>query len=118
MFEGAKERIKPIYGFIVALICLTPLGLLATGEAWGEWSADDIKNVVTGGKELGYVPEGMQNGFSFGGIIPDYSIGGLPEFVGYIMSAIAGVALTIILFKIISSLKKNKPSAEKDVHHA
>ena len=118
LFEGAKERIKPIYGFVVALICLTPLGLLATGEAWGEWGVDEIKNVVTGGKELGYVPEGMQNGFSFGGIMPDYSVGGLPEIAGYILSAIAGVALIIILFKIVSSLKKNKPGSEKAESHA
>ena len=50
---------------IVALICLTPLGLLATGTAWGEWGADEIKDVVSGGNALGYVPEGMKNGFSF-----------------------------------------------------
>ena len=118
IFEGAKERIKPIYGFIVGLICLTPLGLLATGEAWGEWGVDEIKNVVTGGKELGYVPEGMQNGFSFGGIMPDYSVNGLPEVVGYILSAIAGVALMIILFKILKSLKKNKPGSGETENHA
>ena len=33
---------------------------------------------------------------------------GLPELAGYILSAVAGVAILIILFKIISSMKKDK----------
>ena len=108
IYEGAKQKIKAIYGLIVALICLTPIGLLATGTAWGEWGADEIKDVVTGGNTLGYIPEGLKNGFSFEAILHDYAVKGLPEIAGYILSAVAGVAILIILFKIISSFKKNK----------
>jgi cobalt/nickel transport system permease protein len=108
IYEGAKQKTKAIYGLIVALICLTPLGLLATGTAWGEWGKDEIKNVMTGGNILGYIPEGMENGFSFESMMPDYSISGLPEFIGYIVSAVAGVAIVIILFKIIGSMQKEK----------
>lgn len=108
IYEGAKKKTKAIYGLIVALICLTPLGLLATGTAWGEWGADEIKGVVSGGKALGFVPEGMKKGFSFETIMPDYGIKGLPEIAGYILSALAGVAILVILFKIIGSVKKNK----------
>ena len=108
IYEGAKQKTKAIYGLIVALICLTPLGLLATGTAWGEWGAEEIKDVVSGGNTLGYVPEGMKNGFSFEAIMSDYAIKGLPDIAGYILSAVAGVAVLIILFKVISSIKKNK----------
>lgn len=108
IYEGAKQKIKAVYGLVVALICLTPLGLLATGTAWGEWGADEIKDVVSGGSALGYVPEGMKKGFSFEAIIPDYAVSGLPDIVGYILSAVGGVAILLILFKIISSLKKDK----------
>ncbi|WP_416825308.1 cobalt transporter CbiM [Ectobacillus polymachus] len=108
IFEGTKQKIHPIYGLLVALICLTPLGLLATGTAWGEWGADEIQNVVHGGKQLGYVPDGMKNGFSFHALMPDYRINGLPEMAGYILSAVAGVAIMIIIFKIFSSFKKNE----------
>ena len=108
IYEGKKQKTSAIYGLVVALICLTPLGLLATGTAWGEWGADEIKDVLSGGNTLGFVPEGMKNGFSFGAIMPDYAVGGLPDIAGYILSAIAGVAILIILFKIISSSKKNK----------
>jgi cobalt/nickel transport system permease protein len=108
IYEGAKQKINWIYGLILALICLTPLGLLATGTAWGEWGADEIQDIVSGGSALGYVPEKMTNGFSFQAIMPDYTVSGIPEIAGYILSAIAGVAILIILFKIISSFKKDK----------
>ncbi|RNC29012.1 MAG: Fused nickel transport protein NikMN [Candidatus Dichloromethanomonas elyunquensis] len=107
IYQGAKQKTKAIYGLLLALICLTPLGLLASGTAWGEWGADEIHEVVSGSTPLGYTPEGMRHGFSFGAVMPDYSINGLPEAAGYILSAVAGVAIMIILFKIISALKKN-----------
>lgn len=108
IYEGAKQKIKPIYGLLFALICLSPLGLLATGTAWGEWGADEIKGVVSGNKALGFVPEGMKNGFSVKSLLPGYTVKGLPEGAGYILSAAAGVAIFMILFKIISSVKKSK----------
>jgi cobalt/nickel transport system permease protein len=111
IYEGAKKRMKAIYAFIAALICLTPLGLLAAGTAWGEWGADEIKDIVTGGNVLGYTPAGMENGFSFNAIMPDYVVGELPEAVGYIASAVIGVAVMIIIFKIIAALKKDRVQA-------
>jgi cobalt/nickel transport system permease protein len=101
IYDGAKQKTKAIYGLIVALICLTPLGLIATGTAWGEWGTNEIKNVVSDGKTLGFVPEGMKNGFSFETIMPDYVVKGLPKMAGYVLSAVAGVAILIIMFKII-----------------
>jgi cobalt/nickel transport system permease protein len=113
IYEGAKEKTKAIYGLIIALICLSPIGLLATGTAWGEWAPDEIQTVVHAGNALGYVPQGMKNGFNFEAVMADYSLKGLPEVAGYILSAIAGVAIVLILFKIISSLK----SAKKENSH-
>jgi cobalt/nickel transport system permease protein len=110
IYEGTKKKIKPVYAIIVALICLSPLGLLATGTAWGEWGIDEIKKVVTGGKLLGFIPEGMKNGFNFNALFPDYAIKGVPYVAGYILSALAGVAILIIIFKIVSALKKSKPA--------
>ncbi|WP_444644211.1 cobalt transporter CbiM [Caproiciproducens sp. R1] len=107
IYEGAKAKSKAVYGLLAALILLTPLGLLATGTAWGEWGADEIGEVVSNGKALGFIPQGMQNGFSFEAMMPDYSVGGIPEVAGYILSAVAGVAVLLIVFKIVSSLKKN-----------
>lgn len=89
---------------LTALIIATPLGLLAAGTAWGEWGADDIALVA------GFTPSGMTNGLlsDFSAIIPDYSVGALPEWLGYILSAITGAGISVILFKLISTLKKEK----------
>lgn len=101
-----KAGVKPLAILLVALICAVPLGLLATGTAWGEWGADEIASVVSGGKALGYTPAGMTQGFSLEALLPDYSIAGLPEAVGYILSALIGVLLLIIIFRIIAASMK------------
>lgn len=113
IYKGSAEKAKPVYALIIALICLSPIGLLATGTAWGEWGTDEISSVATGGKALGYVPKGMENGFSFNSLMPDYSVKGLPDSFGYILSAVAGVAILLIVFRIIASMKKNTKNANE-----
>ena len=108
IYEGAKKKSNAVYALLAVLICLTPLGLLATGTAWGEWGADEIKDLVSGGNALGYVPKGMISGFNFKAVMPAYAINGLPEIAGYILSAAAGTAILIILFKVLSTFKKDK----------
>ena len=107
IYKTGEEHIKPIYALLLGLICLSPLGLLASGTAWGEWGTQEIGAVVSNGNQLGFTPEGMLNGFKFSSIMPDYSIYGLPDYMGYILSAGFGVAIFVILFKIVS-YKLNK----------
>lgn len=107
-YKGAKEKTRAVYGLVAGLICFTPLGLLATGTAWGEWGADEIKEVVSGGSALGFVPHGMKEGFNFSAVMPDYAVSGLPEAAGYLLSAVAGVSIMIIFFKILGNMKKEK----------
>ncbi len=99
---------KPLYVIITGLICLAPIGLLASGTAWGEWGIDEIKELTVGGKALGFVPEGIKNGFSFKSIMPDYSVNGFSQAVGYILAACAGVAVSIIIFKIAGHIRKER----------
>lgn len=106
--QEKKKSYKPLYGLLLCLIVLTPLGLLAAGTAWGEWGADEIVNVLVKGTPLGYTPAKMIDGFQFSSIVPDYSIAGMPEWLGYILSAVAGTALLVIAFKVISSFMKSK----------
>jgi cobalt/nickel transport system permease protein len=112
IYEGLKIKMKPIYGLLIAMIALSPLGLLATGTAWGEWSLDEINSVVTKGNTLGFTPKGMEEGFSFKALIPDYSVNGVPEIMGYILSAIGGIAIVIIIFKLINSIKGSEEKRE------
>lgn len=96
----------PLKVFLGTMILATPLGLLATGTAWGEWGTDEIAD--TG---IGYTPQGMLDGFQFDAIIPDYSVAGMPEWIGYILSAVIGAACMVILFKLVSLLKKGSSAA-------
>ena len=108
-----KTSFKPLYILIAVLIVLTPIGLLATGTAWGEWGVDEMATLVSGGTQLGYTPAGMKGGFELSTLFPDYSMAGMPEWTGYILSAVVGVALLVIFFKIVSSLMKDKVDFKK-----
>jgi cobalt/nickel transport system permease protein len=99
--ETPAKKTKGIWGLLLALICLTPIGLLATGTAWGEWGSDEIAELA------GYTPQGMSDGLSFNALIPDYSMNGMPDVLGYILSAVLGVAILIIAFKLLGSAKKD-----------
>ena len=92
----------PVFGLVALLIAATPLGLLATGTAWGEWGPDEIAGIVNGGQPLGYTPAGLANGWSLDVLMPDYTLSGMNEVTAYILSAIIGVALLIIIFKLFS----------------
>ena len=95
---------KKFYIAAIVIILLTPLGLLAPGSAWGEWGLDEIKNMI------GYVPEGM-NRFSevIKAILPDYSIPGFDvnffqQALGYIFSAVIGIAAIVLIFAILGRI--------------
>lgn len=97
---STNKSVVPIGILVACLIAATPLGLLATGDAWGEWGLEDLSDMV------GYAPSGMENGWEWGALMPDYSIGGLPEAAGYILSAIIGVALLVIIFRLVAAAMK------------
>ena len=100
--ESKQSSNKTIYGLIGALVVLTPLGLLAIGTAWGEWDVTEVVSMI------GYAPKGLASGFSFNAFMPDYAIEGYNEVLIYILSAIIGVTLLIIIFKILGNIMKGK----------
>ena len=77
----------------LVLIVLVPIGLLAGGTAYGEWSTDELQGLV------GFVPAGFA---SLSGLwqapLPDYGLPALSDTflgqsLGYYASAIIGAAL-------------------------
>ena len=112
--DAARPRESKGFGAIsialAALVALTPLGLLAKGTAWGEWGTDEIAETVVDGATLGYTPEGMTRGYEWRALIPDYAINGLPEWFSYILAAIAGAALSTIVFKLVGAFLSRKTS--------
>ncbi len=108
IYLGSPVKMKPLYALVVALILASPLGLIAAGPAWGEWGPDEIKSIVNGGRSLGFVPAGMEKGFHLPSPFPNYGLKGLPDIIGYVLSAMLGVAVFIIAYKLLGLLRKGK----------
>lgn len=77
---------------LLILIVLVPLGLLATGETFGEWGADDLQ------EKLGFVPKGLEDlAPTWSAPIPDYALPGDESETGsvmaYYLSAVLGVVI-------------------------
>lgn len=102
--ESFFARYKPVIFGIITMVVLTPIGLIATGTAWGEWGGDELK------EKIGYIPQGLEK-FSaiWKALMPDYSIPGLEggffkSSIGYIASAIVGILLIAIVTYITSKM--------------
>ncbi len=102
---------KKILLVLIILIILSPLGLIASGTAYGEWSVAEVKNI------LGYVPSGMYHyADNWHALIPDYSLpklgdGLFSQSVGYVISAVVGV--TVIFSLILLSAKLTNKTSNK-----
>ena len=96
--------VKKIRYVLLALVVLSPLGLLAEGTAFGEWSADELAEMMPN------VPAGIENGFSFEALFSDYTIPGTNIAVGYVLSAITALLVFYILGKMIRTMNGAKAS--------
>lgn len=83
------------------LIILTPLGLIASGTAWGEWASEELQSM------LGYVPEGLKglDGL-WTALLPNYGLPGwqtpMMSAAVYILSALIGVGVIMLIAFLIS----------------
>ena len=100
---------KKILIILLSLCLITPVGIMLpaffnAGEAWGEWSAQTVKELV------GYVPEGMAKYSDvWKAPLPDYTVNREDKSVihrsgYYIVSGIIGATVTYIVMLLISRL--------------
>jgi cobalt/nickel transport protein len=107
--------IKKLWIGIGILAILSPLGLImptlfGAGSAWGEWGLEEIK------KLMGFIPEGMQKFAElWKSPMHDYTVPGqkpglVHESLGYILTAVIGIAVTAGLAYVIARFleRKNK----------
>lgn len=109
-------NVKKLWIGIGVLVLLSPLGILlprlfGAGGAWGEWGLDKIEKVA------GFVPEGMKRiGKIWRAPLQDYGLPGqggaiANQSIGYVITAIIGVAFTAglmyLLTKLLSRRHKN-----------
>ena len=88
---------------------LTPIGILLpvffnAGDAWGEWSAETMKDLI------GYIPEGlMKYSDTWKAPVPDYTVNSEDASVVhqsgyYIVSGIMGASISYIVMLLFSKL--------------
>jgi hypothetical protein len=87
-----EKSIRNLILGLLILMVLVPLGLLATGETFGEWGNEEIE------EKLGYVPQGLEELSTFWQRAPprlafegDESAQG--AVIAYILSAVIGVVI-------------------------
>jgi cobalt/nickel transport system permease protein len=113
--QGAWSIVRPLWTALALLLALTPLGILAGGAAWGEWGARDFsqpaarRRIAAASRNLApppQVPQGLERLYSvWTAPFPQYA----PSFVrrpavGYLLSAMFGAGIIILVFLIVSSL--------------
>ncbi|MCX8130544.1 MAG: cobalt transporter CbiM [Clostridia bacterium] len=110
---GVFRRYKAFILALLVMVILTPVGLFATGTAWGEWGKDEIR------KLLGFIPEGMDRlAEKWDALIPDYTIPGLDSSffsssIGYIVSAAIGIVMISVLLILSGRFIVKKGNKEK-----
>jgi cobalt/nickel transport system permease protein len=88
-----ESKLWILWGALGVLALATPLGLLASGTAWGEWGVDELKNMG-----LGFIPQGLEKLAGWWPApLPDYGFPRMGAVIGYILSAVVGIALIVFL---------------------
>ena len=103
--KPAARPLRWLWAALAVLILLTPIGALAPGTAWGEWSAPQIKQAI------GYVPADFAR---LGGVwkaaMPGYLTPGVNDsLLGYLVAAIVGTVLVVAIALGIGALLARSP---------
>jgi cobalt/nickel transport system permease protein len=89
--KPAARPLRWLWAGLAGLVLLTPIGVLAPGTAWGEWSAEQLRGA------LGYVPSGLGTpGGWWTAVIPGYAPAFVREpLVGYLLAGVIGALLVV-----------------------
>jgi cobalt/nickel transport system permease protein len=98
--SGAPSMKKLWIGLAV-LLAATPLGILATGSAWGEWSPAELA-----GQLAASAPSGMRKLSNFWiAPVARYAPSFVPsESVGYLISAAMGIGVILLVSWVLSKV--------------
>ena len=86
---------------LIVLVVASPLGLLAPGTAWGEWSTHELAKMG-----LGSVPSGLQSlSGLWGAPLAGYHLHVLGNAsLGYFISALVGILVTALVVWLFAAL--------------
>lgn len=114
---------RALWYWLAGLMIASPIGLLAAGTAWGEWGAADFASAEVRQEMLNAsggvappqsVPAGLEKLSSlWSAPIPDYVPGFLHDHnVGYVVSAVLGVGLIVLLLLLVARRGERAASPE------
>ena len=118
------DKLRPLWIGLAVLMLVTPLGLLATASAWGEWGVAALKNPVvrqqiaisSGNVQPPVaIPSGLERlSAVWTAPIPDYA----PKFLkseklGYICSAMFGTGLVLAAWLVLGWIVRHLHFLEK-----
>jgi cobalt/nickel transport system permease protein len=104
-----EGKIWLLWGALGVVALATPIGLLASGTAWGEWGADELKELG-----LNFIPQGIEKFTGWWPApLPDYGIPRMGVVIGYILCAFIGIVLIgFILWLLGRWLVRRNPKEE------
>jgi cobalt/nickel transport system permease protein len=98
--QPARRSLAWLWIALGVLVALVPLGALAQGTAWGEWSAKQLRST------LGFVPAGFARlSGTWSAALPGYSTPGVANgSLSYLLAGIAGVCVTVALVWLLGKV--------------
>lgn len=107
-----KTSLIPTLILVAVLVVATPLGLLATGDAWGEWDAEGAATAVQEAGDdslqasVGLDTPTFADALPTGDYLQAYSeeqgLGFASQAAMYFLSGVIGVAVLTITFRLVS----------------
>ncbi|MCX6016227.1 MAG: cobalt transporter CbiM [Chloroflexales bacterium] len=115
--SGSGGSSRRLWLIIAGLMVLTPLGLLAAGTAWGEWSAQDLVRGTVTTSALPQAPAGLARLESiWQAPLARYALpfASNAQFA-YILSAMLGIGTIILVFVLVGiiSTRMRKRNSDK-----
>ncbi|MBD5807461.1 cobalt transporter CbiM [Limosilactobacillus walteri] len=102
--EVKKGSIKYLVYVIIGLAVLSPIGLLASGTAFGEWDKAELLQRLKVEHVASSVPAGMSHGFNYTALFGDYAIPGTSLPIGYILSAVTAILIFFLISKVLMAI--------------
>lgn len=113
-----QPRPRPSVAAVIAMavmVALTPLGLLASGGAFGEDAPEDLDLGALG---LNAIPQGLARytGFWHHTVLADYGFAdGAHPVLGYLLSAVVGVVVVgLVVFAVVAAINAVRGRAATD----
>lgn len=98
-------RLRGLWVGLAVLAVAAPLGLLAPGTAWGEWTAEELSR-----RGLAFIPSGLRQLESlWGAPLARYDVRGLGNAaLGYLLSAGLGILLVALCAWLFATLAASR----------